>query len=152
MQAQKNPTTLYVKDLAFNVDDDKLRNHFSQCGKVMQTLVVRNAQGRSRGFGFVELEDEEQAQAALGLTGSELCGREIVVSKSQRAITSKKQNQEKSTGIANPSSGNAEDSGDETSRRESKGKTNLKRPKPPSGQRHESPSARLKPWRIQLLT
>merc|ERR1712228_177533 len=65
----------------------------------MGILVVRNAQGRSRGFGFVELRNEEQAQAALALTGSELCGREIVVSRSQRAITQKKPNQEKPSAI-----------------------------------------------------
>merc|ERR1712151_410532 len=126
-QAQKNPTTLYVKDLAFNVDDEKLRKHFSQCGEVVQILVVRNAAGRSRGFGFVELRNEEQAQAGLGLTGSELCGREIVVSRSQRAITQKKPNQEK------PSSGPGKevdlmpakvgpDDEDSTSETKSKGK------------------------------
>merc|ERR1712232_1273002 len=93
-QAAKCPTTVHVKNLAFKVDDDALRGHFSQCGEVQQVLICRNAQGRSRGFGFIEFAQVEHAQVALALSDTELCGREIVVSRSQRMITQKKQPQE----------------------------------------------------------
>ncbi|CAJ1341446.1 unnamed protein product [Effrenium voratum] len=53
-------------------------------------LIVRAADGRSRGFGFVEFEDASTAQSALMLSDSVLGGRDIVVSKSSRAITQKK--------------------------------------------------------------
>jgi len=90
-QAAKFPRTLYVKNLAFNVDEEKLKTHFEQCGEVLQVLLVRNATGKSRGFGFVEFSQESHAQGGLALSDSELCGRSIVVSRSQRAITQKKQ-------------------------------------------------------------
>eukprot|EP00928_Gymnodinium_smaydae_P005731 TRINITY_DN1196_c1_g2_i1.p1 TRINITY_DN1196_c1_g2~~TRINITY_DN1196_c1_g2_i1.p1 ORF type:complete len:1222 (-),score=302.38 TRINITY_DN1196_c1_g2_i1:38-3703(-) len=89
-QASLYPTTVYVKNIALDVDEEKLRKHFESCGTISQVLVVANAQGRSRGFGFVEFEDANAAQAALALTDSVLSGREIVVSRSQRAITKKK--------------------------------------------------------------
>jgi len=92
-QAAMCPTTIYVKNLAFKVDESELRNHFSQCGEVSQVLLARNERGRSRGFGFVEFAREDHAQAALTLTGSLICGREVWVSRSQRVITQKKSRQ-----------------------------------------------------------
>jgi len=89
--ANQFPTTIYVKNLAFKVDDDVLREHFKDCGKVTKILICRNAKGKTRGFGFVEFENADQAQAALAYNDSVLHGREIWVSKSQRAITEKKQ-------------------------------------------------------------
>jgi len=89
-QSAKFPTTVHVKNLAFKVDEAALRVHFASCGEVSQVLLVRNAQGKSRGFGFVEFAEADGAQAALLLTDSELGGREVVVSRSQRAITQKK--------------------------------------------------------------
>lgn len=44
-QAAKHQTTVYVKNLAFDVDDEKLKAHFSPCGKVERTLICRNALG-----------------------------------------------------------------------------------------------------------
>eukprot|EP00747_Dinoflagellata_sp_TGD_P026641 gnl/TRDRNA2_/TRDRNA2_132083_c0_seq1.p1 gnl/TRDRNA2_/TRDRNA2_132083_c0~~gnl/TRDRNA2_/TRDRNA2_132083_c0_seq1.p1 ORF type:complete len:917 (-),score=257.29 gnl/TRDRNA2_/TRDRNA2_132083_c0_seq1:75-2444(-) len=90
LQAQKWPTTLFVKNLAFQVDEEKLKNHFSQCGEVQRVQLCKNANGKSRGFGFVEFARAEDAQTALMLSESELCGREVVVSRSQRGITQKK--------------------------------------------------------------
>lgn len=89
-QAAQHTTTVFVKNLAFSVDDASLNSHFSTAGHVQQAFIVRNAVGRSRGFGFVEFGSAEDAQSALMLNDSILCDREILVSASQRAITQKK--------------------------------------------------------------
>ncbi|CAE8625882.1 unnamed protein product, partial [Polarella glacialis] len=94
-QAAKCPTTVYVKNLAFTVTDEILKKHFETCGKVEQVLICRNCDGNSRGFGFVEFAEANEAQSALLLSDSELCEREIVVSKSSRAITVKLKNKDK---------------------------------------------------------
>jgi len=89
-QAAACPATVYVKNLATKVGEEMLREHFTQCGEVTQVLVVRNDKGKSKGFGFVEFAKPSEAQSALALTDSSLAGREILVSKSTRAITEKK--------------------------------------------------------------
>lgn len=94
----QHANTIYVNNLAFKVDEDALKAHFEQCGEVTQVLVVRNARGESRGFGFVEFAQATDAMTALMMSDSELGGREIVVSRSQRAITEKKKVEEKGKG------------------------------------------------------
>ncbi|CAE8711254.1 unnamed protein product [Polarella glacialis] len=64
-QAAKCPTTVYVKNLAFTVTDEILKKHFETCGKVEQVLICRNCDGNSRGFGFVEFAEANEAQSAL---------------------------------------------------------------------------------------
>lgn len=74
-------TKLFVGGLAWATDDAKLSEFFSQAGKVVSANVVtdRNT-GRSRGFGFVEMETEEEAgKAKADLNGKELDGRPISV-------------------------------------------------------------------------
>ena len=76
------PKTLYVGNLAPETDETKLREHFSQNGREVAnvTLSIYRKTGKSRGFGFVEMADEETAEAALSaLAGSQLDGREIKV-------------------------------------------------------------------------
>merc|ERR1711860_405899 len=75
--SNQHADTIYVKNLAFGVTEDILREHFAQCGAVQQVLVCRNAAGRSRGFGFVEFAKVADAQGALMLNESELQGRTI---------------------------------------------------------------------------
>merc|ERR1712217_479784 len=84
------PSTLYVRNLAIKATDDDVRKHFEQCGEVTKVLVSRFGSGRSRGFGFVDFSKPSEAQAALLLSDSLILGREIIVSKSTRAITEKK--------------------------------------------------------------
>ncbi|CAE7041394.1 pabpc1-b [Symbiodinium sp. CCMP2592] len=93
-QSSKCPTTVHVNNLAFSVDEAQLTEHFQQCGPVSQVVVVRNDMGRSRGFGFVEFQEESDAQTALMFSDSLLGGREIVVSKSTRAISQKKKSKD----------------------------------------------------------
>lgn len=74
-------TKLFVGRLSFNTTDDSLQTLFAQFGTVVSAHVAtdRDTQ-RSRGFGFVEMEDQEAAQKAINaLDGKEFEGRDIVV-------------------------------------------------------------------------
>jgi RNA recognition motif-containing protein len=72
---------LYVGNLPFSVEDADLSRLFAQAGTVASARVVLDpATGRKRGFGFVEMSSEDEAQAAVNaLNGSEVEGRTIVV-------------------------------------------------------------------------
>ncbi len=57
---------LYVGNLAYSVTEDALQQHFSQCGTVESAkLITDRDSGRSKGFGFVEMSTEEEAQKAI---------------------------------------------------------------------------------------
>ena len=59
---------LYVGNLSFSATDDDLRDLFAQAGTVVSATVVRHRDtGRSRGFGFVEMETDEGAQKAISM-------------------------------------------------------------------------------------
>lgn len=72
---------LYVGNLPFSIEDADLSRLFAQAGTVASARVVLDpATGRKRGFGFVEMSSEEEAQAAANsLNGTEVEGRTIVV-------------------------------------------------------------------------
>jgi RNA recognition motif-containing protein len=73
---------LFVGGLSFNTTDEGLRDAFARYGKVDSAQVVRGPDGRSRGFGFVEMASPEDAERAIGgLNGSSLDGRTIRVEK-----------------------------------------------------------------------
>lgn len=76
---------LYVGNLLYEISDDDLKNHFSQAGNVASATVIRfRDTGRSKGFGFVEMETEEGAQKAIEtLNGQDFKGRKIVVSEAR---------------------------------------------------------------------
>ncbi|NMB91861.1 RNA-binding protein [candidate division WWE3 bacterium] len=75
-------TKLYVGNLPYSFNDDALRNMFVDYGNVVSaSIIFDKMSGRSKGFGFVELEDDEQAQKAITeLNGKDFEGRNIVVS------------------------------------------------------------------------
>jgi RNA recognition motif-containing protein len=75
-------TKLFVGKLSYNTTDSTLEAHFAQFGKVISAQVILDRDTRqSKGFGFVEMESEEEAKAAIAqLDGKELDGRMIVVS------------------------------------------------------------------------
>lgn len=77
-----NNKKLFVGSLPWSVDDNKLKEIFSQAGTVVSAQVVTDKEtGRSKGFGFVEMSTEEEAQNAVNnLNGSEVEGRKIFVS------------------------------------------------------------------------
>lgn len=76
---------LFVGSLAYSAGDSELNEAFSPFGEVVSAQVVKEREtGRSRGFGFVEMETEEQAQNAMKeMDGKELMGRSIVVNLSK---------------------------------------------------------------------
>lgn len=73
---------IYVSNLSFNTDDNGLRELFEQFGKVSSAKVITDRDsGRSRGFGFVEMDSDAEAQAAIkGLNNKEVNGRAMSVS------------------------------------------------------------------------
>jgi hypothetical protein len=72
---------LYVGNLAYSVRDESLHQAFSQFGNVVSAKVMMDREsGRSKGFGFVEMGSDEEAQAAVnGMNGQPLEGRAVVV-------------------------------------------------------------------------
>ncbi|HMN47994.1 MAG TPA: RNA-binding protein [Ignavibacteriaceae bacterium] len=78
-------TKLFVGSLPWSVDDDALRETFEGHGNVVSAKIVKDRDtGRSRGFGFVEMENSSDAQNAIkALNESELKGRNIVVNEAK---------------------------------------------------------------------
>jgi RNA recognition motif-containing protein len=76
---------LFVGSLPWAVSDEALKEAFTQYGNVVSAKVVTDRQtGRSRGFGFVEMESDSEASAAIeALNGSDLNGRNIVVNEAK---------------------------------------------------------------------
>jgi RNA recognition motif-containing protein len=76
---------LFVGSLPWAVNDEGLKQAFSPYGKVVSaTVVVDRRSGRSKGFGFVEMENDSEATAAIeALNGSDLNGRNIVVNEAK---------------------------------------------------------------------
>lgn len=76
---------LFVGSLPWATDDQKLHDLFSQFGKVNSATVLQDRMtGRSRGFGFVEMENDNEALEAIEkLNGSDLEGRKIVVNEAR---------------------------------------------------------------------
>jgi len=76
---------LYVGNLSYDLSDEELKDHFSQAGSVASANIIRyHDTGRSKGFGFVEMETEEEAQKAVDMfNGQELKGRKMVVSEAR---------------------------------------------------------------------
>src|SRR5512146_105304 len=76
---------LYVGNLAYSVRDDSLHDAFAQFGTVTSAKVMMDREtDRSKGFGFVELGSDAEAQAAInGMNGQALEGRAIVVNEAR---------------------------------------------------------------------
>jgi len=76
---------LYVGNLAYSMRDDDLNTMFAAHGDVDSARVIMDrASGRSKGFGFVEMSDDEAAKAAIeALNGTDIDGRDIVVNEAR---------------------------------------------------------------------
>ena len=76
---------LYVGNLAFSVTDDELMQAFTSFGNVLSARVVMDRMtGRSKGFGFVEIEDDGQADQAVDkMNGQTIGGRPVRVSEAK---------------------------------------------------------------------
>ena len=72
---------IYVGNLSYEVSDEDLNKAFAAFGEVASAKVIKDGySGRSKGFGFVEMSNNSEAEAAInGLNGSEIKGRAVKV-------------------------------------------------------------------------
>jgi RNA recognition motif-containing protein len=76
---------LYVGNLAYSTKDSDLRSLFEEFGQVQSAQVIVDREtNRSKGFGFVEMGNDSEAQAAInGLNGKEIGGRQLTVNEAR---------------------------------------------------------------------
>jgi RNA recognition motif-containing protein len=76
---------LFVGNLAFSVTSEMLQQSFSECGSVDSSTVITDREtGRSKGFGFVEMSTDTEAQTAISrFNGAELGGRALTVNEAK---------------------------------------------------------------------
>lgn len=76
---------IYVGNLSWSMTDEDLTNLFTAYGTVTSGKILKDKMsGRSKGFGFVEMEDDEAAKTAIAnLNETEVMGRKIIVNESQ---------------------------------------------------------------------
>ncbi len=76
--------TLYVGNLPWSVSEDDLNEAFRAVADVKSTRVITDREtGRSRGFGFVEVDDEDVERVVAAMNGTELGGRQIIVNEAR---------------------------------------------------------------------
>ena len=75
---------IYVGNLSYQTDEESLREAFAAVGEVKSVRIITDETGRSKGFGFVEMSSDEEADKAIAtLNGTTLMGRNIVVSEAR---------------------------------------------------------------------
>lgn len=76
---------IYVGNLSYDMTEDDLRKVFEEYGKVESVKIIMDRySGRSKGFGFVEMPNEDEAKKAIGeLNGKSVMGREIKVNEAR---------------------------------------------------------------------
>ena len=76
---------IYIGNLPYNVTEDELRDAFSEFGQVDRANIIKDKfSGRSKGFGFVEMPNDGEAQSAIeSLNDSDLNGRTIKVNQAR---------------------------------------------------------------------
>ena len=80
---------LYVGNLSWDTNEDGLAKHFGQYGSVQSVKIITDqASGRSRGFGFIDMENAEEAMK--NLNGKELDGRPLVVNEARERSNNRK--------------------------------------------------------------
>ena len=78
-------TKLYVGNLPYSVTEERLQQHFAQHGSVVSARIILDKfTGKSKGFGFVEMSSDQEAErASTALNGTTFEGRNIVVSEAR---------------------------------------------------------------------
>ncbi|KAI8967589.1 hypothetical protein BDF20DRAFT_900199 [Mycotypha africana] len=78
-------TNVYVKNLDESVDDEKLKEMFSKYGPITSAVIQKDEEGKSKGFGFVNFENHEEAQKAVDeLNETEQNGKTLYVARAQK--------------------------------------------------------------------
>jgi len=76
---------IYVGNLSYSSTEESVRQHFAQYGEVSAVRIIQDREtGRSRGFGFVEMPNDEEAKAAISaLDGKDIDGRPVKLNEAQ---------------------------------------------------------------------
>ena len=76
---------IFVGSLPFSIEETELKEMFEEHGEVASAKIITDKfSNRSKGFGFIDMPNDEEAQRAIdGLNGTEIGGRKIVVNKSE---------------------------------------------------------------------
>lgn len=76
---------IYVGNLSYEVTEEELKDAFKAFGEVESSIIIKDQfTGKSKGFGFIEMPSQAEAQAAInGLTEKELKGRKLTVSEAR---------------------------------------------------------------------
>ena len=76
---------IYAGNLSYDLSEDDLKGAFEEYGEVTSAKIISDRyNGRSKGFGFVEMYSDDEARAAIeGLFGKELSGRALVVNEAR---------------------------------------------------------------------
>ena len=76
---------IFIKNISFKVTEDDLRSIFSEYGEVKSVRIITDpVTRRSRGFGFVEMPNEDEAKSAIdSINGAELLGRVLTVNEAK---------------------------------------------------------------------
>ena len=76
---KESQMNIYVSNIPYQTTEDELRDAFAAFGNVSSARIIKDKlTGKSRGFGFVEMGNDDEARAALeGMNGAELTGRKI---------------------------------------------------------------------------
>ena len=76
---------LYIGNLHYNVNEEELKEIFKEYGEVMSVIIITDKYtGRSKGFGFIEMLNDEEANNAIdNLNGTEIHGRKINVNQAR---------------------------------------------------------------------
>ena len=84
-EQEVGPMNIYVGSLSFELSDMELKQAFEAFGAVTSARIIMDRySGRSKGFGFVEMANENEAKAAIaGMNGKDLKGRKIIVSEAR---------------------------------------------------------------------
>ena len=76
---------LYVGNLSYEMSEENLRNEFAEYGEVKSAKIITDREtGRSRGFGFVEMNSDDEGKKAMeALAGKDVEGRQLVVNEAR---------------------------------------------------------------------
>ena len=85
---------IYVGNLNYNLSEDELRSIFEEFGEVNSAkIIIDKYSGRSKGFGFVEMSDDEEANSAIeALNDKDVGGRNIKVNKAREKTDDRRRN------------------------------------------------------------
>jgi len=95
---------IFVGNLSFNTTENDLTNLFNQAGPVESVRIITDRDtGRSKGFGFVAMSDDDSPKAIAQLSGTELDGRKLTINEARPLV--RREFTDKSRGGANRSRG-----------------------------------------------